>query len=215
VTLLAAALPVAGVTLLAWHGREVAAWIEAASFVQKTLLLLGGGALLAGLSLMPTHAVSLACGYAFGLWLGPAAAWIAISVATILGFVIGQLAAGANFAADLRRQPRWQGVADALLDRSRWRTAWLIGLLRLSPLAPFAATNVALAALRMPWLPYLVGSAFGLAPRVIVVALFGASLAELDWSRPQSPLLLIAGGIATLIALWLIGRVAMGALRSR
>lgn len=212
-TLAAAALPVVGVTVLAWHGRAVAAWLGAAEPWQVALTLIAAGSLLCGTALVPTHALSLAGGYALGAAAGPPVAWVGVLGATAVGYGVGRLAAGDRLADDLRRSPRWRRLADELLDGSLPRTAWLIALIRLSPLAPFAATNVALAALRVPAAGYLAGAAVGLAPRVLAVALFGAGLAELDWSRPHAPWLLVAGGVATVTAVVAVGRVAGRALR--
>ena len=207
-TAAAAALPVVGVLLLARHGATLAAWVDAAPAWQPAVAVLGGGAVLCGLALLPTHALSLAGGYALGVWAGPAVAWAGVMLGAIVGYGAGRAVAGGGFAASLRRSRRWSPVADALLDASAARTAWLVALLRLSPLAPFAATNVALAALRVPIGPYLAGAAAGLAPRVVAVAVLGAGLAELDWSRPASPWLAAAGGVATVAAVVLAGRVA-------
>jgi uncharacterized membrane protein YdjX (TVP38/TMEM64 family) len=212
-TLAAAALPAVGVAVLAVYGNDVAHWIDATPTWQVALAVMAVGVAACGTALLPTHALSLAAGYALGIWAGPAVAWVTVLVASLLGYTTGRLAAGGRFARSIRDHPRLGTLADALLDASLFRTAWLLALLRLSPLAPFAATNVALAAIRTPWLPYVAGSAVGLAPRVIVVALFGAGLAELDWQNPRSHWLLVLGGVATVAALLIVGHVASRALR--
>ncbi len=213
-TIVAGALPLVGVAMLARHGTALAAWVDAATPVEAAVAVCFGGMLLASLALLPTHAVSLASGFALGALAGPIVAWAAVVAASLLGYSFGRVVAGDRLASSLRAMPTWAGVADALLDASPHRTAWLLALLRLSPLAPFAATNVVLAAMRTPLRPYLAGAALGLMPRVVAVALLGAGLSELDWSRPQTPWLLAAGGVATVVSFVLIGRVAGRVLRA-
>jgi uncharacterized membrane protein YdjX (TVP38/TMEM64 family) len=213
-TVVAAVLPGVGVAVLAWHGREVAAWLDAAEPVVAIGAVFVVGALLTGLALLPTHAVSLGAGYAFGAWLGPMVAWSSIVSATLLAYVVGRWATGDRFAAHLRERPRWRAVVRGLLDESPARATWLIALVRLSPVAPFAATNVALAGLRTPLPTYFVGAAVGLLPRIVAVAWFGAGLATLDWQRPTSVWMLAVGGLATVVALWIVGRVAARELKN-
>jgi len=61
--------------------------------------------------------------------------------------------------------------------------------------------------------PFLAGSLAGLAPRVIAVAVAGAGLAELDLARSADVRLAIAGGLATVAVLVVMGRIARAALR--
>ena len=211
-TLLAAALPLVGVAVIGWYGREIAAWFERAEAWQATLAVLAAGTLLCGLALLPTHALSLAAGYALGGWLGPLVAWVTVVAASFVGYGFGRVVGGRGFAENLKHRERLGRVYEAIVTASPRRTVGLIALLRLSPLAPFAATNVALATLGVRPLPYVLGAAIGLLPRVAVVAWLGAGMGTLDWQSPGTPWLLVAGGVATVLALVLIGRVATAAL---
>lgn len=216
-TCLAAALPLVGVAALAWLGPGVADWLDAQPGALAIAAVIAAGAVCSGAALLPTHAVSLAAGWLFGVWLGPAVAWVAIVVAMLGCYTLGRRLAGTGLVDGLSRRvsngSRLALVQHALTRQSPGRTATLVALVRLSPLAPFAATNVALAAVGVGVWPFLGGSAVGLAPRIIVVALLGAGMAELDWSKPQSPLLVTAGIAATLVGLVVIGRAARRALR--
>jgi uncharacterized membrane protein YdjX (TVP38/TMEM64 family) len=104
-------------------------------------------------------------------------------------------------------------VHRALLGRGLLRTVWLIVLLRLSPVMPFAATNVLLAAFGVrPW-TFLLATVVGTTPRAIGAALVGAELSELDWRAgggAWSTWLAIA---ATVLAVVVVGRLARAALR--
>ncbi len=211
--MLAAALPLVGVAFLLWYGAELAAWFERAATWQALVAIIVAGAVLCGLALLPTHALSLAAGFVLGGIAGTLVAWATIVLAALFGYAIARPLTGGDAANRLRSSPRWSPFADALLDRSRLRTVYLIALVRLSPLVPFAATNTGLAALRVSIAPFLLGAAAGLLPRIAAVAWFGAGLATLDWQSPRSPWLLIVGGVATVVALVAVGRVATRTLR--
>ena len=210
VTLAAAAGPGVGVLALAVYGTEVAQWFDAAPAAFSAGVIVIVAAVLCGLALLPTHAASLAAGYALGAVAGPVVALVGVTLGSLLGYGFGRLLAGRGWTPS---GGRWAAIRAELIERSPARAMTLIVLLRLSPLAPFAATNTALAALRVPILPYLIGAAIGLAPRVAAVAWFGAGLSSLDWQSPQSPWLLVLGGLATVAAVLLTARLAARALR--
>lgn len=200
--------------MIAWQLGPITDWFEREPLLFTTSVMIAAGAALCGLALLPTHAVSLAAGWLLGPWLGPLVAWGTVTLATALGFVVGRLTAGPHLVDALMRRPKAGRVHAELATASPRRTATLIALLRLSPAAPFAATNVGLAALGCDWRAFGVGSVLGLAPRVAIVALFGAGLTELDLSRPRDTTLLIIGTVTTVVFLVAVGRVARRALRA-
>ncbi|MFW5653016.1 MAG: VTT domain-containing protein [Planctomycetota bacterium] len=167
-----------------------------------------------GLALLPTHALSLACGWAFG---GVAGAAVAVATVTVASVVTGALArrvVGHDFVHAIHdRAPHLAGVHSALAEASTLRTMVLIALLRLSPAVPFAAMNVLLTAADIRWRSYLTGTAIGMAPRVTAVALLGGTLSSLDFDAPNAPWIAIAGIVATVIAIILIGVITREALR--
>ena len=57
------------------------------------------------------------------------------------------------------------------------------------------------------------GTLVGLAPRVILVAVAGAGLSELDFTQGKNQLGLLLGIIATLISVIVIGKIARGVLQ--
>ncbi len=77
--------------------------------------------------------------------------------------------------------------------------------MRLSPVVPFAVTNVLAAVAGVRRGPLLVGTAVGLAPRVAAVVLLGAGLRELRMERPDAPWLLAASVAATVLAVVALG----------
>lgn len=212
-TLAAAALPLAGVAALGVYGVTMAESARSVDPLWNAALLWGGGAVLCGLALVPTHALALAAGWLLGPLWGALVAWVAVITATALAYGVGRRLTGVGLVEAVRERPRWRVVHGALIGTSARRTAVLVALLRLSPLAPFAATNVALAGVGVPAGSFLLGSILGLTPRVLVVASLGAGMAELDYSKPQAPWLAALGAGATVIALACAGWVASVALR--
>lgn len=213
VTAAAAGLPVVGVIALGVYGPAIAGWLEAQPAAVGVAVIVLAGAVLCGLALLPTHAVSLAAGYLLGAVAGPGVAWLAVIGASALGYVVGGRLAGPGAVAAMDGHPRFSALRAALLEDSPRAAAVCVGLLRLTPIAPFAATNAALAALRVEPGRYLLGTAVGMGPRIAVVAWLGAGMAELDWQSPAAPGLLVLGVVATVLVLVLIGRAARVAMR--
>jgi uncharacterized membrane protein YdjX (TVP38/TMEM64 family) len=176
------------------------------------LSFLVAGALLAGLSLVPTHAVSLVAGMLFGRLGGSACALLAIAGAALFGFLVLRRLVGARGVQLLEGHPRAVAIHRALLAR-QGRLVWLVILIRLSPVVPFAATNLVLAAAGVGQREFLLGSTLGLAPRIVAVVIAGAGLVELDLSQATDMRAAVIGALATVAVLVLIGRVARRALR--
>lgn len=172
-----------------------------------------GTVVLAGLSLMPTHATSLVSGMLFGWGGGSLLALCGTLGAALLGHRVLSVLVGRRVLEALERRPRAAAVHRALLGRGLFGLAGLVALLRLSPLLPFAATNLVLAAARVPLAPFLAGTALGIAPRVCVVALAGSGLSELDLSQAGDRRLAVLGLVATLLVLVLLTRLARRVLR--
>lgn len=187
--------------LLAEQGPAALPWVVVATV------------LLAGLGLIPTHASSLVSGMLFGFAGGSALAVGATSLAALFGYALVRRLVGDEFLARLVSGARGRAVHAELLGGGALRTAALIALVRLSPAMPFAATNLLLASAGVRVGTFLAGTVVGIAPRVLVVALAGAGLAELDLARGDDGRSLALGALATVVALFVIGRLARRALR--
>lgn len=203
--------PAAGAALLvatsgAWFAPlEGLGWTAAPWLVLATMLL-------AGLSLVPTHAASLVAGLLFGGPAGTLLALLGILGAAWLGFAVLRRLAGDRATAALARRPRAAAVHRALVARGGHHVAGLIALVRLSPVMPFAGTNLLMAAAGVGTGAFLAGTVLGIAPRVAAVALAGAGLGELDLAAGADRRLALLGVLATLVALWVAGRIARRAL---
>lgn len=170
--------------------------------------------LLTGLSLIPTHATSLIAGMLFGTTLGPVMALGSVISAALFGFSIMKKVISPNLLDQLMSNPKAEKIHDELFKKSTQKTTLIIILLRLSPLMPFAASNLVFSACRTPLVSFLLGSAIGLAPRVILVALAGVGLSKLDLSQSKDQTIAIIGLIATVLAVALISRIVKMALKS-
>lgn len=203
--------PIVGVVLLAATAATWQPWFgdDAGSVVAFWL----GGAVAAAACLLPTHATSLVAGYLFGSLLGASVAWLVVVLAASLSFALWHRLVGARAVHALVRSPRAVAVHGALVGRGFWRTVWVIALMRLSPVLPFAATNLLMAAFGVRVLPFLCATVVGTTPRAIGAAVVGAELSALDWQADLggwSTWLAIA---ATVLAVVVVGRIARRALQ--
>ena len=176
------------------------------------LLLLLAGVLGCGLSLLPTHVLSLLCGWSFGIYVGLAVALAGATLGSPIGYAVGRWLAGPAVMQVISRNPRGAAVCEAITRASPGRAAMLVGLLRLSPVVPYGSTNVLAAAFRVPMLPFILGTLIGLAPRAAAVVVLGAGLERLDAGTNVSPWLFYLGIAATLLAFVLMGWFAKRAI---
>ncbi len=172
------------------------------------------GGLACGLALLPTHAYAVLMGWCFGFSLGFPLAWMGITLAGLLGYLMGRLLLRNDLHQMIQTRPRWQAVHVALLEVNPARTLILVTLLRLSPIVPFATLNLLLAAGRLSVRPYLAGTILGMGPFLVGFALIGAGLNELTFDHAKDPWLVWLGIGATLMALWLVGFTSFKVLRS-
>ncbi|MEM8738914.1 MAG: VTT domain-containing protein [Planctomycetota bacterium] len=175
--------------------------------------LVVGGWVACGLWLLPTHVLSLLCGWSLG-WLGGfAAALVTATAAAPLGLAVARRLGGDGAMAWVERYPKGAAVCEAITRSSWGRAAMLVGLLRLSPVVPFGATNVLCAAFGVRRGPFVVGTLVGLAPRVAAVVALGAGLERLDFSRPGGLGWLVVGVAATGLVVVVMGEATRRTLR--
>ncbi len=168
-----------------------------------------------GLSLIPSHVAALVCGYVLGAANGAVVAWLAIGAAALLGYGLARPLVSPRAERWIAGNQKAASVHAALVGRGRRRRIGIVLLLRLSPLMPFALTNFLMAAARVPFVDFQVGSWLGMTPRVLGVAVAGAGLADIVDARTSDPWLLAVGIAATLLAVGWIGRLARNALAAR
>jgi uncharacterized membrane protein YdjX (TVP38/TMEM64 family) len=203
--------PISGLLLLGTINR-VGPWLRDAQEL-GVLLYFVAFTLLGGLALLPTYAQSMLGGWAFGVAIGFPVALGGFVGAALVGYALARRISGDRLEALLAQHTKWNAVYAALL-RSGFLKAWLIvTLLRLPPNTPFAASNVAMAALRVPVVPFALGTAAGMAPRTLAVVYAGAGFATLDLANREQTGWFAGGLAATILAVVVIGWMANRALR--
>lgn len=209
--LFAAGLPLAGVILLAAPLAAAAPYLREAGATGAALFAIGAG-LLAGLSIVPMHLLAILAGWTFALPTGVVAVGIGLVCAAALGYHASAALAKRRVIDLLDDHPRGAIVRRALVEGGTGRAAMVVGLLRLSPLMPFAATNLAMAALHVPFGAFMLGTVAGMIPRVVGGVIVGAGLTQIDPSAPAGSWPALLGIVATCVVIVVIGRVANRAL---
>jgi len=209
---IAATLPgIGGFVLLgslSWTGH----WLRDQG-EQGVVIYIVGYSLLAGLALLPTYAQSITGGFCFGRTTGSVAALSGILGAATLAYVIARRASGERVVKLIEEQPKWKAVYEALVGGGFWKTLLIVTLLRVPPNSPFAITNLLMAATKVSWPIYALGTVIGIAPRTIFAVYVGAQVTELSKSSFSSTgqwLITLAVGLAVLA---IIGTIANRALK--
>ena len=121
-------------------------------FIERVVLALGDlGAwgpvlfiaayVVASVMLAPAFLLTFAAGAVFGLWRGTLLVYVAASLGSSAVFAIASPLADSRFLKWLRKDPRVAAVRNAVVGEG----AWVMFLLRLSPVIPFVFLNYALA----------------------------------------------------------------------
>jgi uncharacterized membrane protein YdjX (TVP38/TMEM64 family) len=177
------------------------------------LLYIAGFSTLAALALLPTYACSVLGGWTFGFAIGFPASMTAFCGASLLAYLINRRAAGHRVLVIIHEHPKWEAVITSLLGCGFWRALWIIILLRLPPISPFAAMNFIMGATRAPLGAFLLGTAIGMAPRTGAVVWAAAHASTLDFKLASTQTwLYLAGVLATLAAVTTIGHIATKAV---
>jgi uncharacterized membrane protein YdjX (TVP38/TMEM64 family) len=190
------------------------------------LIYVAAFATLAGLALLPTYAQAALGGFAFGVVFGVPAALLGFAGAALIGYELARRFSGDRAERVIAQHPKWKAVRDGLLGRAReggphsnqgWvRTAGIVALLRLPPNSPFALTNLVMASVKVPRLPFAVGTVLGMAPRTTLAVVIGAGVNQLtrDDLDQAVPTWVVWVGIAvTLAVVLLVGVIASRAVK--
>ena len=171
--------------------------------------------ILAAITLAPAFLLTFSSGAVFGLWRG--------TMLTYIGAVLGASAVYALAAPLARwrvlrwidRDPRVAATRRAVVKDS----AWIMFLLRLSPLVPYNLLNYALALSGVKFRDYLLASV-GMIPAIIMYAYYGKVAGDVTRIAAgvvpargtEYYVMMGIGLIATFAATHLIGRAAKKAM---
>lgn len=206
-------LPPLGAALLIGYLSRIGPWLQGLGG-QGVALYVTGFALLGGFALLPTYAPAVLGGWAFGDRVGLPAALTGFVLAAAINYAWALRLSGTHAATLLAERPRWLAVRNALLGRSWWRTLLVVALVRVPPNSPFALSNGAMAAARVPMGAYLVGTLLGLAPRTAVAVRAGAHLSTLDFRQRDAFGSAAVAIVVSMVVLGILGWIARRALDS-
>jgi phosphatidylserine/phosphatidylglycerophosphate/cardiolipin synthase-like enzyme/uncharacterized membrane protein YdjX (TVP38/TMEM64 family) len=147
--------------------------------------------MLLGLIAFPVNVLIVATAAAFGLWPGLAYAAIGALVSALLTYLVGR-----HMGTGLLRRllgPRINRISRGIAKNG----IMAVTMVRLMPVAPFTLVNLVAGAIRIPLLDYMVGTALGLAPGLILMTALGDRLLRI-MSDPSAADIL--GFVAVLLA---------------
>ena len=171
----------------------------------------------ASVTLAPAFVLTFAAGAVFGLWRG-----------TLLVYIGAVLGASSVFAI---ASPLGKSRAFRWLDRDRrvvavrravaGEGAWVMFLLRLSPVIPFVLLNYALALIGVRYRDFLVAS-LGMLPAIVMYVYYGKVVGDVaklaaGVAPPRGPeyyVLLVVGLVATVVATTAVTRAARKAMKA-
>lgn len=206
-------LPIVGGVTLVVYQDEVGGALggyEAAA----PLIFIGIATVLGAFSILPTHGLSLIGGYVFGFTLGLPVTLTAIVFASGIGYAVKRLISRERVMGLIREKPQSLAVHQALVGGGFWWSTMIVTLIRLSPAAPFAMTNLVMAATGVRVPPFLLGTAVGMMPRCAAVVATGAMTARLGEAEDAGHVaMLVIGIVATIVAVVVLSVASRRALR--
>jgi uncharacterized membrane protein YdjX (TVP38/TMEM64 family) len=168
--------------------------------------------LLVGFSFLPTFTCAILAGWAFGFTVGWPLTVVTITAASVLAYGLGRWIARDRVVDVIAEKPAWRTVHSALLGPRSGRALLVVTLLRIPPASPFALSNFALAAARVPLRDYILGTIIGIAPRTAATAYAAAKLEQLQFKNVSDTWIAVTGIVVTLAACVILGVLANRAL---
>lgn len=205
-------LPMVGMFLLLDHLSALGEWIRG-NLPWTALPLIAVSVVTLSTAVTPTLIVSALTGWCLGLAWGFPVAMTSIILSSIPAYIGARWFAGDSAMAIIREHPRWARIHAALLEQRFAREVWIITLLRLPPLAPFAFTNTAFAAMNVAWPSFLLGTLLGMAPRTMASVFIGAQMSAFDPKAGPPTWFTLAGGAVAFLVLVLVSVLARRELR--
>ncbi|MFE0757430.1 VTT domain-containing protein [Inquilinus sp. NPDC058860] len=199
---------------LAWGTTDLAGWAQPERLQQSLHGLAGTGwgpplvvaaFVLGGMVMFPVTVLIAATAAAYGAWPGLAYAGAGALASALAGYLVG-LMAGEN-ALRAVMGPRLHRIRDGIARRG----VVAVATIRLVPVAPFTLVNLVAGAARIPILDFVLGTALGLAPGLLVLSTLGDRILSIL----RDPSLAEIGVLLAVLAAWIALSVGLQALVSR
>jgi phosphatidylserine/phosphatidylglycerophosphate/cardiolipin synthase-like enzyme/uncharacterized membrane protein YdjX (TVP38/TMEM64 family) len=162
-----------------------------------------------GLVVFPVLVLIAATSAALGPWMGFISAGAGVLLSALILFSIGRVLGQARLQRLLGRR------AARVQSRIIGKGVVAVALIRMVPIAPFSIVNLVAGASKLSLRDFLLGTALGMTPGIVVMAALGAQIADLarnaSWTNALLLALAIAGWIAVCLGVqflvtWLAGR---------
>lgn len=126
---------------------------------------------LATVLFMPGSVLTISAGLIYGVALGTLAAWSGAVLGASLAFLLGRYLARSKIEQKTKGNEKFRAI-DAAIGKQGWK---IVGLLRLSPLIPFNASNYFYGITKVGFWPYVLASAGGMLPGTLLYVYLGAA----------------------------------------
>lgn len=178
-------------------------------------LLFIGIYIVASIVLAPSFLLTVAAGAVFGLWRGTLFVFIGAVLGSSAVYGLAAPLARSRVLRWIDRDPRVAAARRAVVGRS----AWIMFLLRLSPLVPYNLLNYALALSGVRYRDFLAASV-GMIPAIVMYVYYGKVVGDVaKLAAGVAPprgieyyVLLVVGLVATVAATTMITRAARQAI---
>ena len=202
--------------VLVWRSLPVAEWIVAFRDWVAEQGLLGHIVfiivyVIATVILAPAGLLTLAAGFAFGLWAFPTVI-IGATMGLTLAFLIARYGVR-GWVEKRAASSRMFRAVDKAIESEGWK---IVGLMRLSPLVPFNLQNYFFGITGISFWSYVAASFFGIMPGTLLYVWIGSLGAAAGSSGEASTAKLIGLGVglvATLAVTIIVSRKAQEKLR--
>lgn len=191
---------------------QISGWLTANGHV-GLIVFIAGFVLFAGMGVLPTYAQAALAGFAFGVPMGLAASVLGFTGASLVGYLIVRSVSGDRVEKLIEQNRKAMAVRELLIGAgpsSFSRTLGMVTLLRL-PNTPFAWFNLVMASVRVPLVPFMLGTMIGMLPRTALIVTVGhlvqGVLSEAAMESSSSKGLLWAGIKLSILLLLLISEV--------
>ena len=169
----------------------------------------------AAITLAPAFFLTVAAGAIFGVWRGSLYVFVGASLGASAVYVLGLPMSRSRLMARVTRDRRIAAVRDAVKGEG----AWVMFLLRLSPLVPFNVLNYALALSGVAYRDFAI-ALVGMIPAIVMYTYYGRVVGDVaalaaGVSAPRGPeyyVLLFLGLVAIVASTTMITRAARRAV---